>query len=156
MARTFDANTQRIADAVRPLLKREEGKIVYTNEEANVEIATLPEGLSAEVVQQVREHRSNVIAGTALAFKDAALDALADDSKLEDVNGAFALVGDDEVAFNIARQASFPNPKDPKTPVIKHGQFSAKFVTRDSASRGDLGLVKTHASEEALKRFAKA
>ena len=156
MARTFNADTQAVADKIKPLLKRDGAQIVYPQDIDNAEILTLPEGLSAEVVKQARDHRTNVINGTALAFKDAGLDALADDSALEDVNGSFKLVGDDEVNFSIARQSKFPNPKNPDQPVIKHGQFTAKFITRDSTGRGDLGLVKSLSSEQALERFAKS
>lgn len=150
MSKQIPEEVQRIRDFVHPKLELENGEYKTLEE---IELDTLPEGLTKEAVIAAREHRTNTVAGAGLAFKEKALDDLADDKELESIKGTVKLTGGDDVSFSMSRREEFPNPKKPGEPTVKFGQMAAKFTVRDSVNRGVLGSIKSSASEEALARW---
>lgn len=119
-------------------------------------VANLPEGLTEEVVGKVHDYNSAFIAGSALAFGQAAVDAMSGNKKLDSANITFSMVGKDSVTHTVQRSREARNPTNGET-IVKLGAMTTVHEVHGSSQKvGQLGAVRSHVGQLAAEKLAKA
>jgi hypothetical protein len=121
--------------------------------------AHLPEGVTAEVDEKLRDHRITFQNATALAFGRAMTDIVADSKgTVEKGTISIGMGGRDAVEHQYSAKETFVNRMDKDNPVevTKHGHMVTKLtIAGTSGSSGQLGAVRKTIGQQAAERLAK-
>lgn len=120
----------------------------------------LPESLTPEVVAEVRNYTSNFIAAGQHSFGMAAVGALNDNKKLNEVSTTIGLGGKDTLELSVARSKTYVDRmgenKDNPREIVKYGVCVATVTQAGhSNSTGQLGLVRKHIGQHAAELLGK-
>lgn len=114
----------------------------------------LPDGLTPDVVNNVRNYTANFIAAGQHSFGMAAVDAMKENKKLNEVTTSIGLGGKDQVDLTVTRSKTYVDRmgdnKDNPREIVKHGVCVATVTQAGhSNSTGQLGLVRKHIGQYA-------
>ena len=115
---------------------------------------TLPEDVTMEMVTKVTDHNTVFIAAATKVAGQLAIEAMKENKDLQRATVPFNMGVRDQLTVNVDRQATFPNPKNPEEPIVKHGSTSIKYDVRPAHNVGVLKTVRQDISRlaaEALK-----
>lgn len=119
-------------------------------------VDNLPEGISKDTVSKVQDYNTAFIAGSALAFGQAAIASMASNKKLDQATGTFTMVGKDIVTHSVQRERSARNPADGET-IVKLGAMTTVHEVYGSSKKiGQLGAVYKQIGQLATEKLAKA
>lgn len=119
-------------------------------------IDNLPEGLDKETVVKVSDYNTTFIAGSGLAFGQAAVAAMASNKKLEEASGTFKMVGKDAVTHTVQRERESRNPSTGDK-ILKLGAMTTTHEVHGSSQKvGQLGAVRTHIGQLATEKLGKS
>lgn len=118
-------------------------------------IDNLPEGLTEEIVTNVANYNTAFIAGSGLAFGQAAIDAMASNKKLDEASVTFKMVGKDSVTHTVQRSRDSRNPSDGST-ITKLGAMTTSHEVHGSSQKvGQLGAVRSEIGKLAIEKLSK-
>lgn len=116
---------------------------------------TLPETLTMETVNAVREHNTTFVAAGAHAFGTAAIDLMSSNKKLDRVAVEMGMGGKDSVAYTMDRSKTTTDHLHGKGEIIKYGVMTTVLENVAGKNAGQLKAVRKEMGEIALAQFAK-
>lgn len=148
----------KINENVAALAEKLKGHITYADKKLTVSpdayIQTLPEGLTAEHVNALHEHHSNLFPAVTLAGGSASQSAMEKEKDITALSLEFPMIGKDHFDVHYNREQTFPNPAGGE-PITKFGTVRTALTTHSAiSSRGEMNKVRDFLSAEALKAFA--
>lgn len=118
----------------------------------------LPDGLTTDLVDKVKDYTTNFIAAGTHAFGVAAVDAMKGTKALTEVTTTIGLGGKDNMQVTTKREETFVNRIDPNNPVdvTKYGVTTVKIEQYGhSSSKGTLKAVRNAIGARAQEVFGK-
>jgi CRISPR/Cas system CMR subunit Cmr4 (Cas7 group RAMP superfamily) len=115
----------------------------------------LPEGLTVDIIKQVKEHDTKIIAAVPLALGEEAIPVMKKNKGLENATLIMPTVGKDTIGATFTRQREATNPAAPGTTMTIHGAVRVEMTQYANGSRGELAKVKTALREMAWDAFGK-
>jgi hypothetical protein len=122
---------------------------------ADIFQSTLPEDLSMETVQKVREHNTTFVAAGAHSFGTASIDLLAGNKKLDRITTEISLGGKDNVTYSMDRSKTTVDHLHGKGEVVKFGVLTTTLETVAGKNAGQLKAVRTEMGTIAMERLSK-
>ena len=117
--------------------------VITENEPGKVYEASLPEGLTVEVVKTVNNHNGNFVAGTAHALGTIAVDTLKANKDLKEVTGDIKTVGKDHVGITVTRSREYVNRLGGgNETIVKFGVTDATYHHAPGTNSGQLKVVR--------------
>ena len=120
--------------------------------------SNLPEGITKEVDNAVREYRQQFHHATGLAYGRAMVAAAAKDKKIEEGTISIGMGGKDVIEHHFKRREEFTNRMDKDNPqtVVKYGHMTTKLtIAGTSGSSGQLAAVRKTIGALAAEKLAK-
>lgn len=115
----------------------------------------MPEDLTPEIATKVRDYNTTFIAGTGLAFGNAAIAAMASNKKLDSLEMKFPAGGKDSVVHSITRESQSRNPSTGDT-ITKHGRMTTTHEVHGSSQKvGQLSAIRAQIGDLAVEKLAK-
>ena len=122
---------------------------------ADAYVKSLPDGLTLDTVKKLQEHNAVFYPAVTKAFGESAIEAMKADEKIEVLDLAVPMVGDD--AFNVNFKRSYEH-MDMATKEMKtsYGGLSASLTVQAARhNRGAMSAIKNDLKAAALAAFAK-
>ncbi len=117
--------------------------------------AVLPENVTEEQVVRIRNHDTNFVAATNLAFGEESIPVLKKNKEIDSTNIHVDMLGKSHVAVEFNRKQSFPNMKEKGgDPIVKYGTVSIEVHHAAGHNAGELKKVKNFLKEEAEKALS--
>lgn len=120
---------------------------------------TLPEDLTVEVVEKVRQADANFVAGVPDSIGKSFVKAMADNKDLNELTTEVSMLGGKSLGVHVARSQTYPGVKGadgvagPST--TKHGVLTVKVSDKsEKGSTGQVGAVRTHLAAYGAKLLA--
>ena len=115
----------------------------------------LPEGLTVDIIQQVKDHDTKMVAAVPLALGEMSIPVMKKNKGLEKTTLVVPTVGKDTIGATFRRELVSPNPAEPGTTVTTHGSVRVEMTQYANGSRGELAKVKTALRDMAWEAFGK-
>lgn len=122
---------------------------------ADAYTASLPEGITVDIVKQLQDHNAVFFPAATKAFGEKAIEAMKVDGKLESLDLTVPMVGDDK--FDVSFKRSYEH-MDMATKEMKtsYGGVSASLTVQAARhNRGHMSAIKNELKAAALAAFAK-
>lgn len=129
-----------------------------TNIDNSLYEGNLPEGITKEIDNTVREYRQNFHHASGLSYGRAMVELAAKDKKLEGGNISIGMGGKDSIEYAFKTKEEFVNRMDKENPVtvVKHGYMVPKLTIAGTAgSSGQLSAVRKTIGALAAEKLAK-
>lgn len=139
---------QDLAAKIKPMFTLADNGVVLAEE--GLYEKTLPEGITLEQLKAVQQHNTALVAATALAVGEIAVDAFKADKELTRVSTEFP-VANDKIGANVLRSREYPaggipkegEVRDPSAKITKYGVIEASYETASNGNKGELKKVRT-------------
>lgn len=131
---------------------KKEGTITYNEK---VFAKTLPDTLTEETVNAVREHNTTFVAAGAHAFGTAAIELMTANKKIDRIATEINMGGKDNVSYSIDRSKTSVDHLHGKGEITKYGVLSTVLETVAGKNGGQLKAVRKEMGELALAQFTK-
>lgn len=146
---------QDLAAKIKPMLTLADNGVVLA--QADLYEKSLPEGITADQIKAIQQHNTVLVAASALAVGEIAVDAFKADKELQRVTSEFSAVGD-KISTAVIRSREYPaggipkegEVRDPNAKIVKFGVIEAAYEVSSNGNKGDLKKVRTHISALAL------
>ena len=156
---TEDKKLSELRTDVKTIVDSIDGKIKIAKDgaltvEDNLFESTLPEGLTMDQITAGRNHTANFVSAGQYVFGRKAVDALAKNKELTEIEGSLSLGGKDSVKYNVERKHTYMNRmganKDNPVEVVKHG-ICVATVDTVVGKGGQLKLARQHVGQYAAE-----
>lgn len=142
-------NIQDLAASIKPMFKLTDNGVVLA--EADLYEKSLPEGITMDQLKTIQTHNTQLVAATALAVGELAVNAFAKDAELSRVT-AEVVVGSDKIGTNVLRSRDYPaggipkegEVRDPNARITKWGVIEASYEVASNGNKGELKKVRAH------------
>lgn len=121
---------------------------------ADIYKTCLPDDMSADTVQRVRDHDTTFVAAAVKAVGDVSLPVLTKNKELESTTAVVEMLAKSHVAVDFKRVEEFPNPKEKGTTITKYGTTKVEVHHAAGHNAGELKKVRNWLKEEAEKALA--
>jgi hypothetical protein len=117
--------------------------------------ATLPEGVTAELIEKIQDHNTQLVAAAGLAFGQLSEDVLKKNKELPRTTLELPTIGQDRFNYTYDRTSQVPDRTADGVVGTKsvHGTLTVGYKTFGTKSRGELLKVKKMLAEDAAKAF---
>ncbi len=118
---------------------------------ADIYKTCLPDDMSADTVQRVRDHDTTFVAATVKAVGDISLPVMAKNKELESTTGVVDMLAKSHVSVDFKRKEEFPNPKEKGATITKFGTTKVEVHHAAGHNAGELKKARNWLKEEAEK-----
>lgn len=140
---------QDLAAKIKPMFTLADNGVVLAEE--GLYEKSLPEGITADQIKAIQQHNTALVAASAMAVGELAIDAFKADKDLQRVTAEIPAVGD-KISTAVIRSREYPaggipkegEVRDPNAKITKYGVIEASYEVASNGNKGELKKVRAH------------
>lgn len=149
------ADVAALSDAIKAGITID-AKAATTKIDENVFMKNAPEGLTAETFDAVRNYRTSFVAAGALAFGQAAVDAMSGNKKLEQLSLDIPMDGKDAAHYTVDRKkVTIDQIHNKGAEIVKYGVVTTGLTVTAGKNTGQLKVARAQVGAMALAALSK-